>query len=182
MSHPQITIAFFIDDKWWLNTSDLFNRTNIRHMTTSASRRLNILCIKFKISSFFIATLFVQLYVRVDILLTSENNLHNRMIPLERSLVHKTQITLPLCIEVPVPSQESEQCGHVFHDWRYQFDSFYDCLLEFGTIQTYWGFFVFVSIFMTLVLSSRVNISKHVWVENLEQSTTKTAQVKCKNL
>ena len=134
MSHPQITIAFFIDDKWWLNTSDLFNRTNIRHMTTSASRRLNILCIKFKISSFFIATLFVQLYVRVDILLTSENN------------------------------------------------SFYDCLLEFGTIQTYWVFFVFVSIFMTLVLSSRVNISKHVWVENLEQSTTKTAQVKCKNL
>ena len=79
-------------------------------MTTTASRRLNILCIKFKISPFIIAKLFVQLYVRVDILLTSENNLHNRMIPLEGSWVHKTQLTLPLCIEVHVPSQESEQC------------------------------------------------------------------------
>ena len=39
-------------------------------MTTSVSRRLNILCIKFKIISFFIIRLFGSFYVRVGILLT----------------------------------------------------------------------------------------------------------------
>ena len=36
-------------------------------MTNSASRRLNILCIMFKIIAFFIITLFALLYVTVGI-------------------------------------------------------------------------------------------------------------------
>jgi len=34
-------------------------------MATSVSRRLNILCIMFKIRAFFLTTLFTQLYVRL---------------------------------------------------------------------------------------------------------------------
>ena len=36
--------------------NDPFNRTNIIHITTSVSRRLNILSIMFKIGAFFITT------------------------------------------------------------------------------------------------------------------------------
>jgi hypothetical protein len=39
--------------KWCLRLSDLFNRTNKKYKKTSLSRRLNILCIIFKIIGFF---------------------------------------------------------------------------------------------------------------------------------
>ena len=48
--------------------STLFNRTNIIHLTTSVSRRLNISCIMFKSIPFFIITLFARLHVKVVIL------------------------------------------------------------------------------------------------------------------
>jgi hypothetical protein len=37
----------------------LLNITNITHMTVSVSRKLNILCIMFKIREFFTTTLFL---------------------------------------------------------------------------------------------------------------------------
>jgi hypothetical protein len=48
--------------------STLFNITNIIHLTTSVSRRLNISCIMFKIIPFFIITLVARLHVKVGIL------------------------------------------------------------------------------------------------------------------
>ena len=53
------------------------NRTSILYMTTSASRRLNISCIMFKIIAFFIITLFSRLCVRVGISLTQVKHLHD---------------------------------------------------------------------------------------------------------
>ena len=45
----------------------------------------------------------------VDILLTCGKHLHERIISLREEVwVHKTSLTLPLFIEVSVPSQESE--------------------------------------------------------------------------
>jgi hypothetical protein len=46
-----------------LITLALFNRTTDINMTTSVSRRLNILYIMFKFSVFYIATLLTQLCV-----------------------------------------------------------------------------------------------------------------------
>jgi len=66
-------------------------------MTTFVPRRLNILCIMFNIITFFIITLFARLNARLAFY--SE----------EGGWAHKTSITLPLFIEVPVPSQESER-------------------------------------------------------------------------
>ena len=61
--------------------------------------------IRFKIHAFFIITLFTQLYVRVDILLTHMTALfHHKM----GSLGILNCLALPLFIEVPVPSQEIE--------------------------------------------------------------------------
>jgi hypothetical protein len=48
-----------------MRPSAIFNGTNIIHMTTSLSQRLNISYIMFKIIAFFIITLFAQLYVWV---------------------------------------------------------------------------------------------------------------------
>ena len=46
---------------------ELFKRSDIIHMTISVSRRLNILCIMFKIiaGGFFIATLWSRLYASI---------------------------------------------------------------------------------------------------------------------
>ena len=84
------------------------SRTNIIHMTTSVSRRLNILYIKFKIIVFFIITLLTMLYVRVGILLTSRKHLYDPIISLRWKVwVHKTSLT-PLRF-IAVQSQESDQ-------------------------------------------------------------------------
>ena len=86
------------------------NRTNIIHMRTSVSRRLNILCIMFKIIAFFIIMLFNRLYVRVGILPTYENHFHDRIISLRGQVwAHKTSLTPPLFINVSVPSLKSER-------------------------------------------------------------------------
>jgi hypothetical protein len=62
--------------------------------------------IRFKIHAFFIITLFIQLYVRVDILLTHMTALfHHKM----GSLDTLNCLALSLFIEVPVPSQEMER-------------------------------------------------------------------------
>jgi hypothetical protein len=69
-----------------------------------------------KIIAFYIITLKTRLYVRLVILLTDGRQLLDKIISLRgEAWVHKTSLTPPLCIEVPVPSQESEQsciCGY----------------------------------------------------------------------
>ena len=64
------------------NIQDVFSRTYIVYMSTSVSRRLNILCIKLKIREFFITKLITHLDARVRILLVCGKHLHGRTIPL----------------------------------------------------------------------------------------------------
>jgi hypothetical protein len=56
--------------------------------------------------AFFITTIFARLCLRVDILLACGKRLHNRII----SLLGEVWVQKPslICIEVSVPSQESE--------------------------------------------------------------------------
>ena len=57
------------------------------------------------IIAFFIITVFAWLYVKVGILLTREKHLQDRIISIRRDVwVHKTSLTPPLFIEVPVLS------------------------------------------------------------------------------
>jgi hypothetical protein len=60
--------------------STLFNITDLIYMKTSVLSRLNILCVMFKIITLFTVILFARLYVRIAILLTCVNNLHDRII------------------------------------------------------------------------------------------------------
>ena len=64
-----------------------------------------ILCVR--ILSFII-TLFAHLYARVDIILTC-GKYDRVMSPRGQVWVHKTSLTPPHFIELPVPSQESER-------------------------------------------------------------------------
>ena len=50
------------------DSSDLFNIDTAMHMTHSVSRRINILCLIFKIRTVFITTFFAWLFVRICIL------------------------------------------------------------------------------------------------------------------
>jgi len=97
--------------------STLFNRTFILHMTTSESRRLNILCRMFNIIASFIITMFVWLYICEGWHFTHMwKHLHDHIISLRGGVwAHKTSLSPPLCIEVPVQRQESKQlCICVF--------------------------------------------------------------------
>jgi hypothetical protein len=79
-------------------------------MTTSVSRRLNIVSLMFEIISFFIIMLFSRLYVRLGILLKYGNDLHNRITSLRREACErKTRLAPPFLIEVP--SQENERAN-----------------------------------------------------------------------
>jgi len=51
-----------------MKRSDLFNIATTMHMANSVSRRLNIVCLIFKIRTFFITTFFAWLFVRICIL------------------------------------------------------------------------------------------------------------------
>ena len=105
-------------------------------MTTSVSRRLNIVCIMISIIAFFVIKLFSWLYVRVGILLTCD-----RIISLIGEVwVHKTTSAPPLCYRIAV-----FQTGNI--EWSCV------CLLEksvlplstififdFGIVPTVWYF------------------------------------------
>ena len=69
----------------------------------------------FKIIALYMMALFVQLYVKIDILLTCGKHLHDSIISLKwEILTHTTILTSPLFIESPAPSQDSERsciCG-----------------------------------------------------------------------
>ena len=60
--------------------SNLFNIADLIYMKTSVLSILNILCVMFKIITLFSVILFARLYVRIAILLTCVNNLHDRII------------------------------------------------------------------------------------------------------
>ena len=102
-----------------LRSSTVFNRTNIIHMTTSMSRRLNMLSIMLNIRASFIATLFVQLCGRAGILPTRVKYLHHftgRFGPMN--------LVYPLHILLKCPCQAQKVIGHVYV--CIDFASFYD--------------------------------------------------------
>ena len=75
------------------------NRTDIIHMATHVPRRLNILCIMFKIIAFFIITRSARLYVNVGYIYIYEKHMDDRIISLRVELsAHKTSLTPPLFI------------------------------------------------------------------------------------
>jgi hypothetical protein len=51
-----------------MKRSDLFNIATTMHMANYVPRRLNIICLIFKIRTFFITTFFAWLFVRICIL------------------------------------------------------------------------------------------------------------------
>jgi hypothetical protein len=56
------------------------------------------------------AKLIPLIFVTIGILLTCRKHLNDHIISLRgKTSVHKTNLILPLFIEVPVPSQESER-------------------------------------------------------------------------
>ena len=62
----------------------------------------------FKIRAFFITALLTHLFVMLGILPTCKH-LHDSIISLIMEVwAHKTTLTLPIFIEVPVPSYKSE--------------------------------------------------------------------------
>jgi len=67
----------------WSRQSALIKTTNIIHMTMFVSRRLNISCIMFKITAYFIITLYTRPCVKVGILFMCRKYLHGRIIYLE---------------------------------------------------------------------------------------------------
>ena len=88
-------------------------------MTTSMSRRIDILCIPSRFGSGFLNSnaahlamceeLLTLLCVRIGILFTCRKHLHDRFISQEVVWAHKTGLTLPRFIEVTLPSQESKR-------------------------------------------------------------------------
>jgi hypothetical protein len=81
---------------------------------TIVLQRINILCLKLtNWDPMYNATMLIsKLYVRVGILLTCGKHLHDCTISLRVEVTcrgHKTSLTLPLFIEVPVSSQGSER-------------------------------------------------------------------------
>jgi len=72
-------------------------------MTNYASRYIDL-----KIRAFFIITRTTHLHARFCILLTRGNHLNNSIISLRGDVyAHKTSLTPPLLIELPVLIQES---------------------------------------------------------------------------
>ena len=120
------------------------NVTSLSSAMTTVSRRLNIQCIKFKIRAFFITTLFARLYMMVGILLTCIKHLHDHNISLRgEGQEYKTSLTLPLFIEVPVPSQESEQsCICVLGEYILPHVAI--VLLDFGIVPSAWYIVFFI--------------------------------------
>jgi hypothetical protein len=75
--------------------STLFNITDLIYMKTSVLSRLNILCVMFKIITLFTVIMFARLYVRIAILLTCGNNLHDRIILLRGKIGPTNSLTPP---------------------------------------------------------------------------------------
>ena len=66
----------------------------IQKYAISVFWRLNVLCIRFKIQTFCIAMLLIQLWIRVGTVFTDWNHLHDRILLLKRNVgVHTTSLT-----------------------------------------------------------------------------------------
>ena len=92
--------------------STLFNITDLIYMKTSVSSRLNIVCVMLKIITLFTVTLFAHLSVRIAILFTCGNNLHDRIISLRGQIGSHNSLTPPRLFTCPHHGRE--ESGHVF--------------------------------------------------------------------
>ena len=120
----------------------VFNRTYIIHMTTSVSRRLNVLCITFK--DFCLQKLCSPRYVKVCILLTFGKHLYDRILSL--SVWVWARRTIPHSIEIPVQSQKwSIKCVMNIDSISVIF------LLYFRTLPTVLYILIFLLYFRTLL-------------------------------
>ena len=80
------------------------NRNTIIYITLYCVTKIKYICIVFKIIAFFIITLFALVYLMDGILLTCEQHHFTRDV-----WTHKTSVSPPLFIEVPVSGQKSER-------------------------------------------------------------------------
>jgi uncharacterized membrane protein YhaH (DUF805 family) len=73
----RFTIVLLFRIQKMAKPSAVFNTTNIVHMTSSVSQRLQIVCVLFKMIVFCVIALFAWLYVIVGILCTCGKHLHD---------------------------------------------------------------------------------------------------------
>ena len=109
-----------------LNTS---KQTNMKHMTTSVSLILNILCIKFKIStqpSYNNATRSV--YIRVDIIVTCGKHIPARILSLRLVRVEvcvlKTSLLTRACYDFFYPSTNSKNHKEGMSNVKFLYNTF----------------------------------------------------------
>jgi hypothetical protein len=130
-----------------MKRSDLFNIATTMHMTNYVSRRLSIVCLIFKIRTFFITTFFAWLFVRISILPICEN------ICMTASFHYTGKfgpIKLASCLHMLLESllQARKSSGHIYVCLVYRLSlcdfsiGFRNCsnivifLFDFGTVPT----------------------------------------------
>jgi hypothetical protein len=95
-------LVYYLIFKWWLRSSTFPLWTNIIQLTTSVSRRWELLW--FRLGFFFYNNAFLS-YMRVGSFLICGKQLHDSIISLRGDIwVHKTCLSSRLFIEVHVPS------------------------------------------------------------------------------
>jgi len=120
-------------------------------MTTSVSRRLNILCILFNHIASFITKLFSWLYVRVGILLTCGRHLYNYIISLRGEVCSQTNslsaCTKPGICDVIYLCDTSYICvlRHIFVLGVSMLTLSTILIFDFGNVQTVWYFLFSIS-------------------------------------
>jgi hypothetical protein len=134
---------FSLIENWILSASTLISLTialYTMYMANYVSRRLNIVCLIFKIRTFFITTFFAWLFVRIYILpicdktcMTASFHYAGKLGPIK--LVWSLQMLSESLF------QARKSSGHI-----YMCASCIDCLcdivlLDFGTVPTVWYFF-----------------------------------------
>ena len=132
-----------------MERSHQFNIATTMHMANYVSRRLNTVCLIFKISTFFITTFFAWLLVRIYILpicdkscMTASFHYAGKLGPI--------QLALRLHMLLESLFQARKSSGHIYGCLLYRLSlcdfsiGFWNCsdsvtfLLDFGTVQTVW--------------------------------------------
>ena len=108
------------------------------------------------------------LYVRIDILLTREKQLHDRTISLRGEVWdHKTILTSPLYIEVPVPRQESQRSYIFIRGMTVSILSLNDFDVWFWNCSDIVGFVPILSYYFKLLFLKWYWTNKHVLVADV---------------
>ena len=112
-------------------SSSAFFYNNIIHITTFVWWRLNVLYIMLKIIAFFVIPLFARLYVRVGILLTRGNHLHDRIISLRGEvLAHYPKLTSHFLVKYMYQARKGS--GQIFLQfWYLMLELFGQCFVFF---------------------------------------------------